>query len=295
MMARRSLWLLFADNFWLFSSGPRELSIMTVAWLEILKKYGWNVPLQETTWCTTGSDDCHHWKVEVFNECLPRASRAVGFKVLGVQLTFDNCFEVELQNRMARAWRAFYKYVDLLCCHDAPLSSRLSLLSTLVSTSLFWCCGSWNLTARQVSKLKGMQQQMLHKMVALRRHDGESQTLFMARFHSKIKTLKALHCFEDWDRLFHGRVFKWAGHIARMAQYDPGRLTSRVLQFKCWKWITKVAQSNGGNQLHGKRLRIWRWERPLYKHSPNWQEEAQDKSVWYQQLESMVSRRCQSR
>ena len=38
--------VLFADNFWLFSSGPRELSIMTAAWLEILKKYGWNVPLQ---------------------------------------------------------------------------------------------------------------------------------------------------------------------------------------------------------------------------------------------------------
>ena len=136
---------------------------MTAAWLEILKNYGWNVPLQETTWCTTGSDDCHHWKVEVFNECLPRASRAVGFKILG----------------------------EPNIVHD---------------------------------------------------------------FHSKIKTLKALHCFEDWDRLFHGRVFKWAGHIARTAQYDPGRLTSRVLQFKCWKWITKVAQSNGGNQLHGKRL-----------------------------------------
>ena len=71
---------------------------------------------------------------------------------------------------------------------------------------------------------------MLHKMVALRRHDGESQALFMERFRSRIKTLKAPHCFEDWDRLFHGRVFKLAGHISGMAQYDPSRLTYRVLQ-----------------------------------------------------------------
>ena len=55
--------LLFADNFWLAATSPQELASMTEAWLARLSEYGWSVPLQETTWCSTGPDsnqrDCY--------------------------------------------------------------------------------------------------------------------------------------------------------------------------------------------------------------------------------------------
>ena len=161
--------LLFADNFWLVATSPQELASMTEAWLALLREYGWSVPLNETTWCSTGPDSNHHWIVNVAGQKLPRAPRSTGFKVLGTQVCFDNCFEVELQNRISRAWRAFYKFADLLCCQAAPWKNRLQLLSLLVGHSLFWCSGSWNLTARQVSKVRGLQQDILHKMVRLKR------------------------------------------------------------------------------------------------------------------------------
>ena len=41
-----------------------------------------------------------HMQVVVDGQTLPRAARTVGFNALGVKVTFDNCFEEELQNRI---------------------------------------------------------------------------------------------------------------------------------------------------------------------------------------------------
>ena len=171
------------------------------------------------------------------------------------------------------------------------------MLLRSVCTSLFRCSGSWNLTATQVSKLRGIQQAMLHKMIALRRRDDEPLQVFMERLNSKIKRLKIANRFEDFDRMYHRSVFKWAGHVARMRQYDSQRVTYRILQHKSWEWIYKTSQEFGGSQLHGKRFHVWRWERPVYKFfgSSSWQEAAQDNVLWNQQLDDMVSWRVCNR
>ena len=288
--------VLFADNFWIFAESPCQLSAMTAAWLDLLEGDGWSVPLEETTWCTTGSDDIHH-AVNVRNVELPRASRSVGFKVLGAVVTFDNVFEVELQHRISRAWRAFYSFVDVLCCRVAPWGARLELLTVLVSTSLFWCSGSWNLTARQCTKLRGIQQQMLQRMLGSRPCSEETKEEFMIRTNSKLKEIKQRHGVKGWDAVYHGSVFQWAGHVARIPQYDPSRLTHKVLHHRCWDEIQEIANRNGGNQMHGKRVRIWRWERPLYKYfgDASWERAAQDKIEWSSKLESMIFWRCKSR
>ena len=226
--------------------------------------------------------------------CIHRTPRSQGFKVLGVSLSFDNSFEVELQNRIARAWRAFYKYAHLLRCRTAPVSVRLKLLTNLVSSSLFWCAGSWNLTARQRSKLRGVQQDMLQKMITLRRLPDEDSQTFMSRLRHKIKRLKALSGFIDWDRLACRLRLNWAGHLARMGQYDTNRLSYRMLQYRSGDWIRKISSNNAGNQLHGRHLKVWRWEWPLCKFfgKSSWQTVANDKDSWNQQLDSIVDRMC---
>ena len=270
---------------------------MTKTWLDILKRVGWSVPLDETTWCTTAADENYLWKVTVDGITLPRSRRREGFKAVGAQIGFDNVFETELNNRIARTWRAFYKYKDILCCRAAAWRDRFQLLSSLVATSSFWSAGSWNLTARQVSKLRGLQQSILHKMVALRRMPEEGDEAYMMRLNSKIKRLKQSHNFEDWDRAYYRKVCKWGGHVARMAGYDPQRASHRILQHKCWHWIQQVAAQNQGNQLHGRRLRVWRWEAPFYKYhnQESWQHVAQDRDSWEQCLDDMVNTRCHRR
>ena len=148
---------------------------------------------------------------------------------------------------------------------------------------------------QQISKLRGVQLKMLHKMLGARRRHGESMKEFMERINSKLKRLREANGFNDFDKLYHRSLFKWAGHVARMIQYDPGRPTLRILRHKDWDWIRSISKQFG-SQLHGKRLHVWRWERHLYKFfgRSSWQEVAQDACLWHQRLDEMVSWRMRS-
>ena len=142
---------------------------MLKCWLELLAEFGWQVPLEEATWCTTASDTNTHWRVAIDSQTVPRSSRKKGFEALGVVLTFDNSCELELEARIASAWRAFYKFKHVLCCRGADIGRRYKLLFTLVQTALCWCWSSWNLTVTQLSKIRGVQQSVMRKMLCLHR------------------------------------------------------------------------------------------------------------------------------
>ena len=217
---------------------------MTETWILMLAEHGWAVPLQEATWCTTAPDINSSWRVAVHGESIPRSARNIGFKAVGVQITFDNSQERELHNRISRAWRAFFKYRVLLCCRSASWRDRFRLLQSVCSC-LLWCSGSWNLTKLQVSKVKAVQLKMLHKMLAPRRAEGEAIDEFMQRVNSKLKRLKEANGFMDFDRLYYRSLYKWAGHVARMAQYDQDRPTLRILKHKSWDWIQNMKRQYG--------------------------------------------------
>ena len=123
--------LLFADNFWLLATSAPELAEMSAEWLEILNKFGWEVPLDELTWCTTAQDDLATGQVTIQGHRVRRNSRAEAFKVLGTCVTFDNSFELELQNRISRAWRAFWKCSDICVARQRVLRIALT------------CCQCW--------------------------------------------------------------------------------------------------------------------------------------------------------
>ena len=192
---------------------------------------GWQVPLSETQWCTTAPDE-HMWQIRVHGETLRRAPRKEGFRALGVRVTFDNSQECELNERIRRSWRAFYKYSDILCCRDCPIGPRLILLDILVSSSLFWCAGSWNLTHTQQTKLRGVQQSMIRKMLGLRCRSHESLEEFCIRYARSVKHVLRENGQEAWDAKYFRLYFVWAGRVQRLALTDPLRLTYQALNLK---------------------------------------------------------------
>ena len=204
---------------------------------------------------------------------------------------------MELGERISRTWRAFFANREFLCCRRSPLGKRFELLTSLVSHSLFWCSGSWNLTRRQESRLRAVQHKMMMKMLGLRCLAGESKGEYMARVGRKLKHLRTVHGIRLWHKVYLKSVYSWAGHVARMGSYQESRLTHRILKFKKFQWIQSVAADNGGSQLHGRKLRTWRWERPLYKQFADrqWEEEAQDKQSWTSRLDKMVEWWCNFR
>jgi hypothetical protein len=124
---------------------------MTKAWLSLLEEYGWETPTEELTWCTTRDDDILQ-DITIKDQLTLRAKRAVGFKVLGTQLTFDNNNEVELESRLAKADKAFWANWSLLGCASVPLVKRLAIFVGAVNATMLWCAGTWNLTRAQNEK-----------------------------------------------------------------------------------------------------------------------------------------------
>ena len=285
---------MFADNFWLFGCSADELSKMTTFWIKLLQRAGWQVPLDEATWCTSAADEISG-KVNACGLSVKRACRNVGFKALGVQVTFDNQFGVELGSRIKAAWRSYHKYQDLLCCHSAPMSKRLKLLGVAVQPTLFWCAGSWNLTSQQLGQLRAVQQRMVRKMLGCRRGSGEQLAEYMVRTARVMKNLMQRHGFERWDLFYHRMQFAWGGKVARMAQDCPDRLTYHVFKYRDIGWIHSIADQNHGNQLHCRKVHTWRWERCFMKYNPKWQLQALDKVAWTKSLNDMVLWRCAHR
>ena len=117
-----------------------------------------------------------------------------------------------------------------------------------------------------------------------------------------IRTLQSLwtwpsfiaKCFSNF--VWIPRCFSLPTKLRRLSK-GSSEGSYRVLFFKNWHWIETVAEENKGSQLHGRRLRTWRWERPMYNHfrGQRWEEAAQDKQSWISQLDTMVQWWCNFR
>ncbi len=113
--------IMFADNYWLVATSAQMLTLMTREWLSLLERVGWETPVEELSWCTTADDDIN-LKIIVNDKLVRRPKRGEGFKVLGTMVTFDNNFDVEIENRLARTSATFSANGDLLGCASASFS-----------------------------------------------------------------------------------------------------------------------------------------------------------------------------
>ncbi len=66
-------------------------------------KHQWEVDWPEAVWATT-APDAAGGEVTVSGKRIARRERAIGFRALGVTVTFDSSVMVELAERTTRAW-----------------------------------------------------------------------------------------------------------------------------------------------------------------------------------------------
>ena len=137
---------------------------------------------------------------------------------------------------------------------------------------------------------------MIRRMLSFYRPPGEDMATFMERTNGIIKNLMQLHQIERWDLTARRYIFKWGSWLARLEQLDPERLTGWFFIFKDWCWIQKITRDNQGRQLHCRKLRTWRWERPFYKIlGEHWPAIARDKEKWDEMQTELVHKRSMVR
>ena len=94
-----------------------------------------------------------------------------------------------------------------------------------------------------------------------------------------------------WDELYAARVFDWAGHLARMREYDKHRVAAMELRRKDRNFL-KHLEKTQGSQCHGWRFHVWRWERRVYDfweyYGKDWMKEAGDKDKWQEAKDQFV-------
>ena len=123
--------------------------------------------------------------------------------------------------------------------------------------------------------------------------DTEVLETFMSRTNRFVNDLMEREGLLSWDIMIRREVFKWAGWVARLRTFDPSRITLHILLHKNWEWLQTIAMQNGGRQLHGRCLRVWRWEALIYRYfrenHPNisWFELAQDSYEWTQIVQTI--------
>ena len=127
---------------------------------------------------------------------------------------------------------------------------------------------------------------MIRRMCRFKKTDSEDMEAFMRRTNKVISEVMDRQGILSWDILVRREVFKWAGWVARLNVFDPSRITLHVLLHKNWDWLRVIADQFNGRQLHGRRLKVWRWEALVYKFfdenfpGTSWIQAAQDKSEW---------------
>ena len=285
--------ILYADNYWLIACSHGQLQDMMEAWHRLLRQYGWDTPAKELVWATTLMDTEFTGKIYIDGLEVKRASRDMGIKALGTIITFNGRNDVELKNRITRAERAFAKYHAILCNKAAPMTKRLAMLTILINGSLFWCSGSWNLTNAQLSNLKDVQLKMMRKMLGARRGETETLDEYMVRTNATIRDLRLQCGVQTPDIMAMRHHFVWAGHVSRLSQESPSRITGQILRFRDRRWLNIVEAENNGNQLHGRRFRVWRWESPMVKYAKHkrlqsWHDLAADKRTWMADVVQMA-------
>ncbi len=282
--------LLFADNYWIIATSTNELQLAISFWQSLLESAGWFTPVGDLCYATTAGDDQYTTSTvqQHHGEIVQRRAKAEGFKVLGTQLTFGNHNDKEFERRFRAAWCAFHKHADTLCCKAAPLGKRLEFLHKVVVPALFWCAGSWHLRSQKYVALRGLQRKMIRKMMCFKKNAEEDLETFMKRTETAITSAMIRHHIVSWDVYARRLVFKWAGWVARLQTFDPRRLTLSVLRHKNYKWLRVIQDSNNGRQLHGRILKVWRWETLLHsfflENYPleDWEEVALNKDRWTQ-------------
>ena len=118
----------------------------------------------------------------------------------------------------------------------------------------------------------------------------EDKELFVHRSCVKLKQWRDKWNCRNWDFQLEIKCFNWAGHVARFATWDPSRITYTIFRFRDNLWLQQQRQQLG-NQGHGRRCRVWRWESRVihfFTFKGNWLQWAQDKQWWQSHFEDMV-------
>ena len=213
-----------------------------------------------------------------------------GMKLLGSIVTGAGKTGKEVSHRIEKAWRAFWSQKSILLNTLVDPQVRIRALEVYVSPVLLYACGTWTPTRADLDKIHRTHRQMSYKIVGSRMRPMETPTDFLSRRSDRVTNLWRSTMTTPWDLVALGRIYDWAGHVARYSEYDPGRLAAVVTKWHDSQFISyqRACSYDGRHLYRGHRRNPWRWEEHLCKYfnksppgtHPDWRCVAKNEVKW---------------
>lgn len=211
--------------------------------------------------------------------------------LLGNVVSVNCSADSELDHRIERAWKYFWAKSSLFLNKEAKLSKRLLLWNRTVAKSLLWGMETLTLHESQLQRLNREQNQMVCKMMGLRRfvEDDESWIEWTIRKTRMARMTIDYHSEGPIATHYLSKHFQWAGHVARMSSQRWAFRTSSWYSLR-WKnsgssenWNAYKAEFQWKRRGIGKSNK-WTWDKLLQdwseKKNHNWWSVAGDRLEW---------------
>ena len=203
-----------------------------------------------------------------------------GMLVLGKDVDVVDSTARDIQTKEQRAWAKFHKLKPILRQRTA-VRHRFRILHLCVIQAFAWAAETWILTKARLTHFRGLHTRWLKAIVpcpgALQGLDDQNRHLEYTRH---VRQLLEQSGFPLLDAFISQKVWKWAGHIARLPTQFPG---SGWLYFKDVEWWRLQQKNPQGPRHLNYDANVARWENVLVKYSsfrPAWKKAAQKREVW---------------
>ena len=200
--------------------------------------------------------------------------------VLGKDVDVVDSTARDIQAKEQRAWTTFHKLKPILRQRTA-VRHRFRILHLCVIQAFAWAAETWILTKARLTHFRGLHTRWLKAIVpcpgALQGLDDQTRHLEYTRH---VRQLLDKNGFPLLDVFVSQKMWKWAGHIARLPTQYPG---SWWLYFKDVEWWRRQQQNPQGPRHLDYDANLARWENLLVKYSsfgPAWKRIAQNREVW---------------
>ena len=146
-----------------------------------------------------------------------------------------------------------------------------------------WSAGIWIHNNRSLSRLRSTQNDLFRKHLRLHRFKLESDEKYARRQNTELRNLKETLGIPDLDAVAVRRSYRYAGHVVRQKEYDPDRLTSRVLVWNCQRVARQNVRRSSDRQGFA-RFSPWTWEGQFSRFfdtlNRDWMEAAMNRRDW---------------
>lgn len=203
------------DNILIAQGPPAQLRRMLRRMDALLPEAGMSADWADSDKCSWTGTHTGGAVIEVGGHEVPCVPNA---RVPGRIFNANSFEESTVQDRVAKAWRAFWVNEDTIRMKSASYKSRLRFLETIVRPTLFWGITATDPTAGLLETVRKLHRSMMRQALRLFKRPGRSWDEHCALCRSKINATLETCKMEGWELSLLRHHWRLMGHPARMPQ-----------------------------------------------------------------------------